>query len=169
MVWRVPPGDPDDSDELERLTGFDEGPVTVDWIEQFERRGISVTKGVRLPAELRPSARPATREEVATRDTMLRFRQPGSVLAVRSTSSLAPLRGSIIDGAEFPPDFRPAHSSRYIPPETPTAEVHVSGRVPCRTRVGLRISYVTRSDDTSDDGVGRRGSRHIGSEGGRNP
>lgn len=37
---------PDDSDELERLTGFDEGPVAADWVEQFARRGIEVTKGV---------------------------------------------------------------------------------------------------------------------------
>jgi tRNA(Arg) A34 adenosine deaminase TadA len=43
---------PDDSDELERLTGFDEGPVTPDWIGQFERRGIEVTKGVGLPQTL---------------------------------------------------------------------------------------------------------------------
>ncbi len=44
---------PDDSDELERLTGFDEGPVTVDWIEQFERRGINVTKGIQPHEALR--------------------------------------------------------------------------------------------------------------------
>lgn len=44
---------PDDSDELERLTGFDEGPVAADWIEQFGRRGIDVTKGVALCEALR--------------------------------------------------------------------------------------------------------------------
>ncbi|MBU4465427.1 MAG: nucleoside deaminase [Actinobacteria bacterium] len=32
---------------LEELTGFDEGPVVSDWAEQFERRGITVTRGVR--------------------------------------------------------------------------------------------------------------------------
>ena len=32
---------------LEELTGFDEGPVVDDWAEQFERRGIRVTVGVR--------------------------------------------------------------------------------------------------------------------------
>lgn len=37
---------PDDSAELERLTGFDEGPMVADWIDQFERRGIQVTRGV---------------------------------------------------------------------------------------------------------------------------
>ena len=43
---------PDDSDEVERLTGFDEGPIVTDWIEQFERRGITVTKGIGLPESL---------------------------------------------------------------------------------------------------------------------
>lgn len=37
---------PDDSAELERLTGFDEGPMVADWIAQFERRGIRVTRGI---------------------------------------------------------------------------------------------------------------------------
>ena len=32
--------------ELEEVTGFDEGPVRDDWVEQFERRGITVTDGV---------------------------------------------------------------------------------------------------------------------------
>ncbi|MEA9985706.1 MULTISPECIES: nucleoside deaminase [Subtercola] len=32
--------------ELERLTGFDEGPMRDDWAEQFEARGITVTQGV---------------------------------------------------------------------------------------------------------------------------
>ncbi|MDY0829522.1 nucleoside deaminase [Microbacterium sp. BG28] len=32
---------------LEQLTGFDEGPVVDDWAEQFERRGIRVTIGIR--------------------------------------------------------------------------------------------------------------------------
>jgi tRNA(Arg) A34 adenosine deaminase TadA len=31
---------------LEELTGFDEGPMVEDWVEQFERRGIRVTVGV---------------------------------------------------------------------------------------------------------------------------
>ncbi|HEX5730485.1 nucleoside deaminase [Microbacterium sp.] len=31
---------------LEKLTGFDEGPVVDDWAEQFERRGIRVVIGV---------------------------------------------------------------------------------------------------------------------------
>ena len=44
---------PDDSDQLERITGFDEGPVVEDWIGQFERRGIDVTKGVGLTEALR--------------------------------------------------------------------------------------------------------------------
>lgn len=32
--------------ELERLTGFDEGPVPPDWIEQLERRGIELIDDV---------------------------------------------------------------------------------------------------------------------------
>ncbi|MGE0814634.1 MAG: nucleoside deaminase [Vicinamibacterales bacterium] len=32
--------------ELERLTGFDEGPLVPDWIAQFEARGITVADGV---------------------------------------------------------------------------------------------------------------------------
>ncbi|WP_213815969.1 nucleoside deaminase [Glaciihabitans sp. dw_435] len=32
--------------ELERLSGFDEGPMREDWAAQFEARGISVTEGV---------------------------------------------------------------------------------------------------------------------------
>jgi tRNA(Arg) A34 adenosine deaminase TadA len=32
--------------ELERLTGFDEGPMREDWAEQFEARGIAVTQNV---------------------------------------------------------------------------------------------------------------------------
>lgn len=39
---------PDDSDVMERITGFDEGPVSGDWIAEFERRGVGVTKGVGL-------------------------------------------------------------------------------------------------------------------------
>jgi tRNA(Arg) A34 adenosine deaminase TadA len=35
-----------DGPELERLTGFDEGPMVEDWAEQFEARGIEVTQGV---------------------------------------------------------------------------------------------------------------------------
>ena len=35
-----------DGPELERLTGFDEGPMVADWAEQFERRGISVVQDV---------------------------------------------------------------------------------------------------------------------------
>jgi tRNA(Arg) A34 adenosine deaminase TadA len=31
--------------DVERLTGFDEGPVSVDWQEQLEARGISVSSG----------------------------------------------------------------------------------------------------------------------------
>lgn len=37
---------PDDSDQMEGITGFDEGPVGEEWISQFEARGISVTKGI---------------------------------------------------------------------------------------------------------------------------
>ncbi|HEX5335923.1 MAG TPA: nucleoside deaminase [Propionicimonas sp.] len=37
---------PDDSDQMERITGFDEGPVSEDWIGEFEARGIGVTKGI---------------------------------------------------------------------------------------------------------------------------
>ncbi|UOE43289.1 nucleoside deaminase [Agromyces larvae] len=36
-----------DGPECEELTGFDEGPMHPDWIEQFERRGIRVTIGPR--------------------------------------------------------------------------------------------------------------------------
>lgn len=43
---------PDDSGEMERITGFDEGPVVEDWIGQFARRGIEVTRGVGLPEAL---------------------------------------------------------------------------------------------------------------------
>jgi tRNA(Arg) A34 adenosine deaminase TadA len=32
--------------ELEQLTGFDEGPMAADWVEQFERRGIEVVQDV---------------------------------------------------------------------------------------------------------------------------
>jgi tRNA(Arg) A34 adenosine deaminase TadA len=32
--------------ECEELTGFDEGPLTADWVEELERRGITVTQGI---------------------------------------------------------------------------------------------------------------------------
>ncbi len=35
-----------DGPELERLTGFDEGPMVDDWAAQFEARGITVTQDV---------------------------------------------------------------------------------------------------------------------------
>ena len=35
-----------DGPELETLTGFDEGPVVSDWVEQLSRRGISVEEDV---------------------------------------------------------------------------------------------------------------------------
>jgi tRNA(Arg) A34 adenosine deaminase TadA len=35
-----------DGPELERLTGFDEGPVRDDWIEQLVKRGITVSSDV---------------------------------------------------------------------------------------------------------------------------
>jgi phytoene/squalene synthetase len=35
-----------DGPELERLTGFDEGPMVADWAAQFEARGIRVTQDV---------------------------------------------------------------------------------------------------------------------------
>jgi tRNA(Arg) A34 adenosine deaminase TadA len=38
--------------ELERLSGFDEGPMRDDWAEQFEARGIRVTQDVRREAAL---------------------------------------------------------------------------------------------------------------------
>ena len=31
---------------MEKLTGFDEGPIHPEWSQQLERRGISVTEGV---------------------------------------------------------------------------------------------------------------------------
>lgn len=34
-----------DGAEIERLTGFDEGPMVSDWDAQFEARGIAVTSG----------------------------------------------------------------------------------------------------------------------------
>jgi tRNA(Arg) A34 adenosine deaminase TadA len=40
-------------DELEKLTGFDEGPMRDDWAEQFEARGISVTQDVSREEALR--------------------------------------------------------------------------------------------------------------------
>lgn len=36
-----------DGPEVEQATGFDEGPMVADWIEQFARRGIDVRTGVR--------------------------------------------------------------------------------------------------------------------------
>lgn len=39
--------------EVERLTGFDEGPMRDDWAEQFEARGITVTQGVGTEDALR--------------------------------------------------------------------------------------------------------------------
>jgi tRNA(Arg) A34 adenosine deaminase TadA len=39
--------------ELERLTGFDEGPMRDDWAEQFEGRGIAVTQDVGREEALR--------------------------------------------------------------------------------------------------------------------
>lgn len=33
-------------DDLEKLTGFDEGPMREDWAEQFEARGITVTQDI---------------------------------------------------------------------------------------------------------------------------
>ncbi|MFG6401102.1 MULTISPECIES: nucleoside deaminase [unclassified Microbacterium] len=36
-----------DGPELEKLSGFDEGPMVSDWAAQFEARGIAVTIGVR--------------------------------------------------------------------------------------------------------------------------
>jgi tRNA(Arg) A34 adenosine deaminase TadA len=35
-----------DGPELEQLTGFDEGPMVVDWVDQFRARGIDVTSDV---------------------------------------------------------------------------------------------------------------------------
>ncbi len=35
-----------DGPELEKLSGFDEGPMVADWAAQFEQRGIAVTIGV---------------------------------------------------------------------------------------------------------------------------
>lgn len=35
-----------DGPELERLTGFDEGPMVADWAAQFAARGIEVVQGV---------------------------------------------------------------------------------------------------------------------------
>jgi tRNA(Arg) A34 adenosine deaminase TadA len=37
---------PGDGPELERLTGFDEGPTPGDWRAELEARGISVTTGI---------------------------------------------------------------------------------------------------------------------------
>jgi tRNA(Arg) A34 adenosine deaminase TadA len=39
--------------ELERLTGFDEGPMRDDWAEQFEARGIAVTQNIGRDEALR--------------------------------------------------------------------------------------------------------------------
>jgi tRNA(Arg) A34 adenosine deaminase TadA len=35
-----------EGDEVEQLTGFDEGPLVADWKEQFARRGIEVVVGL---------------------------------------------------------------------------------------------------------------------------
>lgn len=42
-----------DGPELEALSGFDEGPVVGDWIEQFEARGIRVVTDVRRDEAVR--------------------------------------------------------------------------------------------------------------------
>ena len=34
------------AEDVESLTGFDEGPIPRDWEKQFERRGISVRGGI---------------------------------------------------------------------------------------------------------------------------
>ncbi|MEV7426400.1 MULTISPECIES: nucleoside deaminase [unclassified Streptomyces] len=35
-----------DGPEVEALTGFDEGPMREDWVEQFDERGIEIVRGV---------------------------------------------------------------------------------------------------------------------------
>lgn len=36
-----------ESDDVEKLTGFDEGPVPENWKEEFKKRGIEVISGIR--------------------------------------------------------------------------------------------------------------------------
>ncbi len=45
--------------ECEALTGFDEGPMVDDWVEQLEARGIAVRQGVRRDEAITVSARTA--------------------------------------------------------------------------------------------------------------
>jgi len=58
-----------DGPELEQLTGFDEGPMVLDWVDQFRARGIDVTSGV-LRAEAVATWR-AYADHVARTDTVV--------------------------------------------------------------------------------------------------
>tara|TARA_Y100001954_G_scaffold137204_1_gene146277 strand:+ start:6738 stop:7298 length:561 start_codon:yes stop_codon:yes gene_type:complete len=59
-----------DGPELEEITGFDEGPVSPDWREELNRRGISLTEDV-----LRDKALEAYREFAASQNTVYNARQ----------------------------------------------------------------------------------------------
>lgn len=59
-----------DGPELEEITGFDEGPVSPDWREELNRRGISLTEDV-----LRDKAIEAYREFAASQNTVYNARQ----------------------------------------------------------------------------------------------
>ncbi|WP_319542540.1 nucleoside deaminase [uncultured Pseudodesulfovibrio sp.] len=56
--------------ELEEITGFDEGPVSENWLEELDRRGISLTNDV-----LRDAAIAAYREFAASQNTVYNARQ----------------------------------------------------------------------------------------------
>ncbi|SNQ51705.1 Cytidine and deoxycytidylate deaminase zinc-binding region [Frankia canadensis] len=53
-----------EGDEIERLTGFDEGPMRDDWAEQFERRGITVRTDILRDEALAVFAAYGNRDDV---------------------------------------------------------------------------------------------------------
>jgi tRNA(Arg) A34 adenosine deaminase TadA len=53
-----------EGDEIERLTGFDEGPMREDWADQFERRGIAVRTDVLRAEALTVFADYGSRDDV---------------------------------------------------------------------------------------------------------
>ncbi|MDT3438119.1 MULTISPECIES: CMP deaminase [unclassified Pseudofrankia] len=53
-----------DGEELEQLTGFDEGPMRDDWAEQFARRGITVRTDILRDEALKVFADYGSREDV---------------------------------------------------------------------------------------------------------
>lgn len=58
------------TDDVHELTGFDEGPVPVDWRQQLEKRGIEVREGI-----LRDEARAVLRAYQAANGTIYNGRR----------------------------------------------------------------------------------------------